>query len=864
MRRTFKNLNRKFCFYTMWQETFPPSMPPHGFPQYPPPNIPLLPNAIKGHQIPMLSDNANPNNSSDFPYQQPPLEPIPPTPQATLPQTGGIDWTIISSCSPEELAETKDIETLTAIIQSFIHARFTQTEAQLMPNPLTSKFFRILQIAIQYLLECQAELKENLEESEKAEQLLQAKLKNLSASLIRAKDEVKKSQIIKETTEKCIVCGRRFKTIKYLDGHVQRRHGALMPAWRSLRTGELQGMNDFAEQIESLRQEVAKAHRELERRAEQEVQKAPVSHIVSHSDEQIRLIKELIERQDQMMNLARENEEKQLTFRREMRNQLDDAVVALQDAQKQLDIQATRIGQISLIPQPSENKPEEPIRPDELEGTLTEQIVKTSINDKRRITAELDKLLEGIIPTHPEGESVRKPSITTTITSPEKKDESKHKIEPDKSESENEEDEREKEHKKILNKLQGEEESATSNEDQFMLKPGKKTLSKREQLDELLRRAKGLVNHNVDPNESSNRDISLANITEATLHRVDVKLAELKRKRPYASLSPSFVAKKMDEGTKEYKKLYDKLSAFVGSEAPSISDEFKKNLFKERKTKFPLLPPIRKLTQKQLLAQRQRQKKSKTNEEDDGHHGVPKIPDEIMTEAANKFPFRQRIARNRPRLLPGDSDVMIVDKFSSEISSDSSVGYRDDPDYYKRYYAKGGAVGGKDKEFEEIHLSSGTTSSSIEPLKDGEDDTKVFNIDEFSDSSEDEKKKKLNKKKPVPKLDDTDSDSIIDMETINSKSKRKSGTDFEFEEEEEESDNFANTTQEISLKGLNKTKTIRFQTAGSGDFDVTKKQSLKDRTDSDDLFNVSDFSSDDNISPDEDDDKKKPKKKTKK
>lgn len=879
----------------MWQQpgSFSPLMPPHAYPQYPQ-NIPMMPDNFKGHQIPMLSDGSHSQNSDEMPYQQPPLQPIPPTPQATLPQTGGIDWTIISSCSPEEIVKTDDIETLTAIIQSFIHAQFTQTEAQLMPNPLTSKFFHILQIAVRHLLNCQAELKESLEESLKAEQLLKAKLKNLSSSLLRAKDETKKMERIKETTEKCIVCGRRFKNIGYLDGHVQRRHGALMPAWRSLRTGQLQGMEDFTEQIQILRQEVAKAHHELEKRARQ-TEKAPISHIVSHSDEQVRLMRELVAKQDEILNQAKLNEEKQLNFRKEMRNQLDDAVFALQDAQKQLDVQAARISQIPLIPPTIPSKQNEPIQPDELGSSLTEQLMKPGL-EKQRISFKLDKMLNNDIPPSPfkdDADSKKDDSwrhrLTNTPDEESEEDKKKATTKPsatakpsvtkdeeEEGQSEGQASGRDKKHQSILDKLQKTNITSSDEEEKKKAKIAKKFASKRDQIEDLLKRGKMLVNHKININEEENKDFSIATIQEATLHQVDVKLAELKRLRPYAKLSVPFVAKKMAEDNNEFRQMYNKLSAFVGSEVPYDPESIRKDVFRDRKTRFPMLPPVKKLTQQQFLLQKQKElkgKKKKGKDESDKKGGVPDIPDEIIEVAGKKLPLRQRLARERPRFFPDDQDIIIVDHFSSEVRSDSSVPYQEDPDYYKQVHSKDK----KEKDFEQLHISSPSSSSAIQPLAAGDDDTKVFNLSDYSNSSDNERekqnqksKKPENNKKVVKKIsmdsfsDDNDNDGNVFAFSSGSdakaKSKMKSKNDFEFEEEEEDV-SFDNSTQKLPIKSSTKTMTYNVKTAGSSDFDVTKKQSLKNDSGSDVMFNLSDFSSGDEISPDEEDFKKKSKRK---
>ena len=822
--------------------SFNPLMPPHAFPHFPP-NVPQMSNAASGHQIPMLTDQ-NPIQVDQ------PLPKIPPTPADCLPQTGGVDWALIASCSPEELAETNDVDTLSAIFRSFVHAEFTQTEAQLMPNPLTAKFFRILQIGIQYLLDCQEQLKESVEDSEKTISALKTKMKALTAALVRAKDASKRNERISEVTEKCVVCGRRFKNISYLDGHVQRRHGALMPAWRSLRTGQLQGMEDFVEQIENLRQEVAKTHRELEKKYE----KHPVSRIVSHTDESVKLMNELIKKQDEMMEQAKELEAKQLNFRKEMRNQLDDAVMALQEAQKKLDVQSIRISQIPAMPPPST----EPFRKDELSESLTEQIMKPSLN-KQKVAFDLDHLINDMPPPPFELQAQAKPNLdifdeskliqpstsdtttgtpskvttittgtpskvttittgtpskVTTITPAEKPtaipgpsirlDESETTTTttptPGEESGTTTSSPRDEEHKKIVSEIGGPATPPTKP------KPPERVLPRSEQIIRLIQRARQLAEHEIDPNESPNRDAALHTITDGVLKRVDIKLAQLKRMRTYAPLSPIFVEKKMDQGTREYKITYNKLKDFVGSEVPFISDEFNKGLFKERKTRFPLLPAISKLTKGKESPKDK--KKGKEGEGKPRPEKIPKIPETALHAAGKKMPYRHRMSRQRPRLLPGDSDVDIVSSFSND-SSTASIGYLEDPNFYKRALNEQmSALHG-----EEIHITS--TSDELKPLD--PKDMKEIDMNEFATSSSSD-----------------DSSDTSSGESSDSSSASFFDTNGK--------------TKQLTLKKANKTKVFKLQDDGSDDFDVTQKVTTKHSDSDDELFDLSGVSSGDTIS----------------
>lgn len=768
----------------MWQEGFNPLMPPQTFPTYPQ-TVSQVPSYMTGHQIPMLdeSDNRNIEMPDLGQYQEQVKASACPRSSQNLPQTGGFDWTIVTSCDPQMLVETQDIDTLSAIIESFIHAEFTQTEAELFPNPLTRKFFCILQIAVKYLLECQDTLKENNEESDRMNEELKTKIKKLQASLLRSKEISKRNEKLKDTTEKCVVCGRRFKTIKYLDGHIQRRHADLMPAWRSLRSGELQGMEHFSEQLENLRQEVARTHMELERQAQKQANKAPVTHIVSHSDEQVQLMKQLVQKQDEIIQQARDLEEKQMSFRKEMRNQLDDAVVALQDAQKQLDFQATRISQIPSMPPPSK----EPLQPDELGQSLTEQIMKPQLSRQQKVAFDLDNLIKDVTPLPEPLPALPKFDLPSPIKPEEqtKQDNGRRVqiIEP--TEPKESGDTRDEEHKKILSMIESGKKEENEEEQK---QKAQKLASDREQLQRLLQQAKQLGEHRIDPDADPNKSQAIEIIMNDIIKRVDVTLPTLKRMRQHAPLSVPFVRKKMDPGNKEYTNLYIQLSAFVGSEAP-INDDYQKKLFKDRQTSFPLVPPIPK-TQRQAMAEKRKKEyaeKQLMKQQD----GLPKIPDEILSAAAKKLPYKQRISRKRPNLLPGDSDVEIVDRMSSEYLSSASVGFVEDPDYYKRMKRKQGNQ--SDDDFAEIQLSE--TSSGIEPLK---GDIKVLNISQFAQ-----------------------------------------------EIEEEESDDNFETTKPLILTSDNKTKKISVKTNGSEDFDVTKNNKItKDNlSDSDGMFNLmSDYS----------------------
>ena len=647
----------------------------------------------------MLSDSSPRREPIAQDFIQPPLQPIPPTPSDCLPQTGGVDWSLIASCSPEEVAESNDVETLSAVIETFVRAEWTQTEAQLMPNPLTAKLFRLLQVATHYLLDCQTQLQTDLDASEKAVAMMKAKMKNMAAALARSKDKVIQRERQTEQTEKCVVCGRRFKNIVYLDGHMQRRHAGLVPAWRSLRSGQMQGMDEIMDQIEGLRQAVAKTHLELEKRKKIELP-PEVSHVVAPTDQQIKMMNELAQRQEELLEQARMQEEKQQRFRQEIRNQLDEAVLALRQSQKQMLDQSQTIAKIPTMPDlgRTENV--------ELEASLTGRLMAQDVRTRANVKFDLNNLVEskpiaGAIPEPPKflqeagsvpmkvppaiddqalgvtpdvtrasavaaQEPVPAPGSPVRIVVPDADSDDDKPIRPMEM---TEAMKRKMKQDHIMSILkEGEEEEE--------VKEIKPVLTKAQMNELLLRRAEELATRTIETDES-HKAASILAITEQVLAKVDTELTRLKALRPYAPLSRDFVNRKMKADTTEYKQSYEAMNLFVASQVPELED-YRAKLFKERDTRFPFLPSIKIPGKKSKAKPEQGQKTPK----------IPELNQAALKAASKKIPYRQRQHFSRPTGLPGDSDVEVVSAFSSELdSSEPSINYLDDPDFYKPGHA---------------------------------------------------------------------------------------------------------------------------------------------------------------------------------
>jgi hypothetical protein len=108
---------------------------------------------------------------------------------------------------------------------------------------------------------------------------------------------------------------------------------------------------------------------------------------------------DLARKQDELMEQARFQEEKQMSFRREIRNQLDDAVLALRETHKVLVEETDRIAKLPVMPL---TRPEV-----SMEASLTGQMMGTT---RATVTAELGKMLVDGLPRLSIAEELRQPS----------------------------------------------------------------------------------------------------------------------------------------------------------------------------------------------------------------------------------------------------------------------------------------------------------------------------------------------------------------------------------------------------------------------------------------------------------------------
>ena len=788
---------------------FNQNLPPNAFPNYPP--QPQLPPSI-----PMIGDRKI-TPKPEITRQN--LPPIPPTPYPGLPETGGLNWNIIAACSPEEVLKTNDVKTIEAILSSFVNSQFSNVEAQLLPNPLAAKFYRLLQISVQFLFDTQRELEKIIKETQKNNDSLKNKLRALTHAFNKLKNKIHKPS---DNSEKCVVCHKVFKSLDFLDSHMQRRHAALVPAWRSLRTGYPHGLEDINDELVNLRLQISKARSELAR--VQKEQAENVHHIIEQPDMQLRALRELNDKQNELLEQHKNQERAQMNFRREVRNQLDNALVTLRQSQRRLEEQV-----LQLPPMP---KPQ--ITPhDDLEMSLTQQLMqqyiqpqqqqqrsspqKPPISNKRSRISWGPEVVLG--QQQDDNTPVRQSSIqenkedtfndlkpiqfqpftgnpvTISKQSPIRSTQRKTIIEAnfdteDKKTVIPHVPERTQEFKppdKVLHPRQQQPDELTKD---YKGTPGEyakgfrvvrgNTLfdeveepstgkKKRSVEQSIIDRAKAFL---AKPEEYEPMKKSVRNkLTQDILLEVTQELDKVKQTRPAVPPTDIYTAKLLNDNTKEYVDMHDQLLIEVDQISPVV-DYSRASLFQPRNAVFPTVKP-----KPRPILKTSTKGKLKTYK--------PSSPGQVPDADADL----SKIKGHRPRdnyvrqgLVPDESDIISETSASTtSTSADRMPAFIDKPLLFKNHPNFGKRARRENKEYKPISKLT-TSSSQIQPLSE-EDQDSVFDIekemkkDEEEDIEEEEEEERHEKPKSKTtkeeKEESGEPQSVSSVSSTSSSSKKK-------------------------------------------------------------------------------------------
>ena len=170
---------------------------------------------------------------------------------ATTTYESGIDWRFVQSLDPVMIQQTRDFNSMQEFVNSFMGSEINQGDRNVLCHPLSHKLALLSQVTIKYMFDCQDQLKKRIAELEARVGTQHQKIK----LLLRAQDQAR--ELMRDAYhdfEKCPVCGKKFKAMRYVDRHMESAHPDHMYAWKSLRID--QPINP-SEKVQELEDEVA-------------------------------------------------------------------------------------------------------------------------------------------------------------------------------------------------------------------------------------------------------------------------------------------------------------------------------------------------------------------------------------------------------------------------------------------------------------------------------------------------------------------------------------------------------------------------------------------------------------------------------
>ena len=161
-----------------------------------------------------------------------------------------MNWNFLQNLDIEMIKEFNDFEYMQQFINTFIKTEFSNFDYQILSHPLSRKLFLMFQHTTEYLIKCQDQLKNkineiqniNIQQKEKI-QILKKKIKNKNIIINNFNFNI----------EKCPICDKKCKSKKDLDLHIQKHHNLHLNSWISIRKDK---PINFNKEIDILKDEI--------------------------------------------------------------------------------------------------------------------------------------------------------------------------------------------------------------------------------------------------------------------------------------------------------------------------------------------------------------------------------------------------------------------------------------------------------------------------------------------------------------------------------------------------------------------------------------------------------------------------------
>ena len=209
----------------------------------------------------------NPNSNfsyygtPEYGYQQPPQM------QFRTSNEEPLNWELVKSLDPNLLKKTGDLSILQPFISDFIVADFEGCPSRLLSHPLLVRLCMILQHSLLYMSNVQKQLQKKIELRDREYKEQTEKLKKVYNSYKKADKLLKKRS---QNFEKCPICRKKYKDMRYLDNHFAKHHPVYNNAWLEIRSLKVQEPVNVVQDNSKEYSQLLELYNDLKQELEQE------------------------------------------------------------------------------------------------------------------------------------------------------------------------------------------------------------------------------------------------------------------------------------------------------------------------------------------------------------------------------------------------------------------------------------------------------------------------------------------------------------------------------------------------------------------------------------------------------------------
>ena len=156
------------------------------------------------------------------------------------------DWSIVNKLDQNTIENGSDKSLISRFLKMVLNSDFSMLSPSSFPRPLFPKLLTLLQTEIHFLLVKRNSLKNIINDANIQNQKLKEMFSENEQKLNSANQQIERMKMqeanltkqlhnLKVQGETCPICGKRFKTLEYIDKHILNRHKEFLEAWKCIR-----------------------------------------------------------------------------------------------------------------------------------------------------------------------------------------------------------------------------------------------------------------------------------------------------------------------------------------------------------------------------------------------------------------------------------------------------------------------------------------------------------------------------------------------------------------------------------------------------------------------------------------------------